>query len=65
MAEQGCCADRKYGKGCNESTCMNLPEGKTCGDCAHKRRCLAFGFTSSEGNTSCDFFPRRFLEVTT
>lgn len=51
----GCCVDKKYGKGCNESTCMTLPAGKTCGDCAHVRRCTAiFGMT--ETDTSCSFF---------
>ncbi len=39
---------------------MQLPEGKTCGDCQHIKRCRAFGFTSSEANTSCDFWPSRF-----
>ncbi len=39
---------------------MKLPEGKTCGDCYHIRQCRAFGFTSSEANTSCDFHPNRF-----
>lgn len=37
---QGCCAD----KACTDKTCMNLPSGKTCGDCVHTRRCvLMFG----------------------
>lgn len=39
---------------------MKLPQGKTCGDCAHVRRCRAFGFTPSETETSCDFHPSRF-----
>lgn len=38
---------------------MKLPSGKTCDDCAHSRRCFAFGF-SKTGNTSCDFFPNRW-----
>lgn len=38
-----------------------LPEGKACGDCVHVRRCRAFGFTSSESNTNCDFLPNRFV----
>lgn len=38
---------------------MKLPEGRTCDDCAHSRRCFAFGFAKS-GNTSCDFWPNVF-----
>jgi hypothetical protein len=38
---------------------MRLPAGKTCGDCAHVRRCCAmFGHTPAD--TSCDFYPSRF-----
>jgi hypothetical protein len=51
----GCCAD----KACTEKTCMELPAGKTCGDCVHLPRCAAFiGRTAA--STSCDWFPRRF-----
>ena len=39
---------------------MKLPEGKTCGDCAHAYRCTAFGYTDSKENTTCDFSPSRF-----
>jgi len=53
----GCCVDGK----CSPHTCMHLPEGKTCGDCVHLSRCLAFGFTRSPERTSCDFYPRRFV----
>jgi hypothetical protein len=53
----GCCADRS----CTDETCMKLPDGTTCGNCAHIRRCLAFGFSDSEKQSTCDFFPRRFL----
>lgn len=42
---------------------MLLPEGKTCGDCVHLKRCRAFGFTSSEWNTWCDFAPSRFFPM--
>lgn len=53
----GCCAD----KACNDKTCMELPSGKTCGNCVHERRCCAmFGHTPTD--TYCDFFPRRFAE---
>jgi hypothetical protein len=57
MAKHGCCVDKK----CDDDTCMALPEGKTCGDCRHARRCFAmFGHTATD--TYCDFYPRRFLE---
>lgn len=58
----GCCVNKKHGypDACTEETCMDLPVGMTCGDCAHIYRCRIFGFSSSESNTSCDFFPRRF-----
>ena len=44
---------------------MNLPAGTTCGDCVHKSRCLAFGYTDSETATVCSFFPRRLRVVST
>jgi hypothetical protein len=53
----GCCAD----KNCDENTCMQLPEGKTCGDCVNEKRCVAM-FGHSPSDTYCDFFPRRFRE---
>lgn len=57
MAKQGCCVDKK----CDTESCMNLPDGKTCGDCMHARRCIAmFGHTATD--TYCDFYPRRFRE---
>ena len=37
----------------------NLPEGKTCGDCAHMRRCgLIYG--RIEADEVCDWVPSRF-----
>ena len=51
----GCCAD----KSCKPSTCMDLPDGKTCGDCVHIARCKAM-FGHTETDTTCDWFPRRF-----
>lgn len=55
--KHGCCAD----KACTDKTCMELPTGKTCGDCVHTRRCvLMFGHTPSD--TYCDWFPRRFVQ---
>ena len=53
----GCCAD----KACSEKTCMELPVGKTCGDCKHFRHCMAF-YQHEASDTYCDFFPRRFVE---
>lgn len=38
---------------------MKLPEGRTCGDCRHARRCFGFGF-SKPGRSSCDFWPSRY-----
>lgn len=61
-AKHGCCADKKYGKGCTPATCMELPAGKTCGDCVHAKRCEAiFGHTAAD--TYCDWFPRQFREA--
>ena len=38
---------------------MNLPEGKTCGDCVHIRRCNAiFGHMATDEH--CDWFPSKF-----
>ncbi len=56
-SKHGCCTDKK----CTTETCMQLPEGKTCGNCRHELRCVAmFGHTSTD--TYCDWFPRRFVE---
>ena len=54
--KHGCCAD----KSCTLETCMGLPSGVTCGDCANLPRCAGL-FGCKPGNTSCDFFPRRFV----
>lgn len=57
MSKQGCCVDNA----CTSETCMNLPESKTCGDCAYEHRCRAmFGHTPTD--TVCDWFPRRFVD---
>jgi hypothetical protein len=63
----GCCVDRDYykkdgrgSKGCDEETCMQLPEGKTCADCVHTERCCEVLGCSSPDRDYCDFFPRRF-----
>jgi len=38
---------------------MDLPAGKTCGDCAHIRRCEAI-FGHIPEDEQCDFFPIRY-----
>ena len=38
---------------------MKLPEGKTCADCVHIKRCLAFGYSWAD-RKQCDFYPNRF-----
>lgn len=41
---------------------MKLPEGKTCGDCRHIKRCTAlFGVKAT--NTFCDFAPSCFSDA--
>ena len=41
---------------------MNLPEGKTCADCAHCYRCCSiFGHIPAE--QVCDWHPSRFTPV--
>jgi hypothetical protein len=40
---------------------MDLPEGKTCSDCRHIGFCLQFLGEDVAGNTSCDWFPIRFV----
>lgn len=43
---------------------MDLPEGKTCGDCVHCSRCTAM-FGHIPADESCDWSPSRFrLAVT-
>lgn len=54
----GCCAE----KACSDKTCMELPPGKTCGDCAYAKHCIAF-YGRTKADTYCDFYPRRFSEV--
>lgn len=38
---------------------MNLPEGKTCADCAHCYRCCSM-FGHIPEDQVCDFHPSRF-----
>lgn len=54
----GCCAD----KACTHETCMQLPTGKTCGDCVHLKHCSAF-YAHTPVDSYCDFFPRRFVQA--
>lgn len=45
----------------NEHDAMKLPEGKTCFNCHHYAKCSAM-FGAFKERTSCDFYPRRFIE---
>lgn len=40
---------------------MQLPAGKTCGDCVHVRRCVGMGY-SWTAREQCDFWPNKFRE---
>jgi hypothetical protein len=41
---------------------MNLPEGMTCGDCVHCRRCtMMYGHIPAD--EVCDWAPSRFLQT--
>ena len=42
--------------------CMNLPEGKKCGDCRHYNYCKML-FGANKENSRCDFEPIRFAEI--
>ncbi len=50
------CRYRKDGHGL-----MDLPEGKTCGDCLHIRRCQSI-FGHIPEDEVCDWFPSRYAE---
>jgi len=54
----GCCVD----KICNEATCMRLPEGVHCGDCAWFGWCAKV-VGKVEASEDCDFFPQRFART--
>ena len=41
---------------------MALPQGKTCDDCRFFKHCSAF-IGNVAGNTSCDWYPVRFIEA--
>lgn len=51
----GCCTDHA----CTPNTCMRLPTGVTCGDCAHWARCNGL-YDCKLTDTTCDWFPRQF-----
>jgi hypothetical protein len=40
---------------------MDLPVGKTCGDCVHFDRCVGLIGVKAD-YTMCDFYPIRFRE---
>ena len=40
---------------------MNLPAGKTCGDCVHCKRCTAI-YGHIPADEVCDWSPSRFKE---
>lgn len=49
-----------YRRDARDEDKMNLPDGKTCGDCGHFRRCnLIFGHVA--GDEVCDWAPSRFV----
>ena len=72
----GCCVDRRHrerglaagrperelARGCNEQTCMKLPEGASCGSCVSRETCVQL-FGAKPENTSCEFFPRKFRPI--
>lgn len=45
--------------GSKEGKEMDLPEGKTCENCAHVRRCCTM-FGHIPENEVCDWYPSRF-----
>lgn len=51
---------RRNVSGANEDP-LKLPDGKTCSDCAHFKRCEWLIQCKPE-STSCDWLPIRFLE---
>ena len=52
-------SDREPYKRQDDGDDMNLPEGKTCADCVHCRRCtLMFGHIPED--EVCDWSPSRF-----
>ena len=55
------CENCQYLRGCKRQ-CMDLPDGKTCGDCVNIKWCeMVYGVKRT--NTKCDFEPVRFKEA--
>lgn len=55
---------KPYARSAVDADRMNLPEGKTCGDCVHARRCtMMFGHIPAD--ESCDWSPSRFRQAET
>lgn len=52
------CKDCPNRKSCRHQ-CMDLPVGKTCGDCVYYNHCTVF-YGVKANNTKCDFEPIRF-----
>ena len=48
---------------CQTFSTMELPEGKTCGDCYAVNHCISL-YGVKAANTFCDFWPIRFREAT-
>ena len=53
---------RAYLKDAKAQLSSHLPNGKTCGDCAHMNRC-EWLISCDPQNTRCDWAPHRFVEV--
>ena len=67
----GCCVDswseaKRAGRkalpvcaGDAAASCMRLPNGATCADCVHVKRCTSL-FGVKPTDNVCDFHPRRY-----
>ena len=56
------CADCEHLHNCKHQ-CLDLPAGRTCGECACFSWCSVFcGDRVQADNTSCDWEPVRFRE---
>ncbi len=42
---------------------MDLPEGRTCGDCRHFKRTCEWLISCKPERTSCDWWPVRFVAI--
>ena len=51
-----------YPRSADNAGKMNLPKGKTCGDCMFCKRCTAM-FGHIPADESCDWSPSRFREA--